>query len=345
MPPPFRLDVYFRPQIWGGRNMATTFSHFPAEGRFGEAWLLSVHPQHLSRVVEGPFEGQRFGEVWEAHHADWLGGPARSGPIFPWLVKWLDCQDLLSVQVHPSDALAQRLLGEPYGKSEAWYVMAAEPAGRIYAGLRDGVTPQDVAAGVATGDLLPLLHEIIPRVGDLIPIPAGTVHALGHGVQIVEVQQTSDATFRLFDWNRLGTDGKPRALHVREALQAIDWSLGPVAPLRRPVSAAAGVGQSDSGLLPPYEGPYFTIEEHRLDASRPRVTVDTQRFSVWIVLSGAAALQGDPDGSPTGLAVRSTTPGDCWCVPPAAEPVAFELPSVPPSGGTRLLAVNWPSAK
>src|SRR5262249_51812411 len=168
---------------------------------------------------------------------------------FPLLVKYLDCADRLSVQVHPDDDLAPRLCGERHGKTEAWVVLEAEPTATVWAGLLPGVTRRDLESALPAGRVGDGLHFFTPQVGQFLFLPAGTVHATGGGILLAEVQQSSDATLRLWDWGRLGSDGRPRTLHVEQALQAIDWTRGPVAPIggkirgggERPVLGAAVV--------------------------------------------------------------------------------------------------------
>ena len=202
----------------------------PGSEPYGEAWLVSAQPLHVSRVCEGPDAGKSLSELWTSELAS-LIGPTRNAPSdFPLLLKFLDCQDFLSVQVHPSDEITRQMqLGEQ-GKSEAWIVLDAEPDARIYAGLRPGTTRAKLEACLTAGTLPDCQHSFIPTKGDCIFLPAGTIHAAGGGLLIAEVQQSSDVTFRLFDWHRLGQDGKPRALHVQEALHCIHWCRDPLAP-------------------------------------------------------------------------------------------------------------------
>src|SRR5204863_3257866 len=150
---------------------------------------------------------------------------------FPLLLKFLDCNQTLSVQVHPNDEQAAKLDPPDLGKTEAWVVLAADPGSKIYAGLKPGVDRQTLEAAVANGRCEKCLHEFEPHVGDCVFIEAGTVHALGAGLLVAEIQQASDTTYRLFDWNRVDRDGKPRQLHVEEALDVTDYTRGPVNPL------------------------------------------------------------------------------------------------------------------
>jgi mannose-6-phosphate isomerase len=164
-------------------------------------------------------------------------GPALFGrhhpqPQFPLLFKFLDCQKTLSVQVHPNDEQAARLDPPDLGKTEAWVVLGADPGSKIYAGLKPGVDRNRLKRAIDEGKCEECLHQFEPKVGDCVFIEAGTVHALGAGLLIAEIQQASDTTYRLFDWNRVDRDGKPRALHIEESLATIDYSRGPVDPVK-----------------------------------------------------------------------------------------------------------------
>jgi len=180
-------------------------------------------------VAAGPLAGATLGQLVREHGAELLG---RHHPqaSFPLLFKFLDTAAPLSVQVHPDDALAARAATPDVGKTEAWYVVAAEPGSVFYAGLKPGVTRDDFERELATGTCDRLLHPILAQAGDCLFVPAGAMHALGSGVLVAEIQQASDTTYRLFDWNRLGADGHPRPLHVDAGLAATDFTLGPLAP-------------------------------------------------------------------------------------------------------------------
>ncbi len=284
---PIVFEPYFRPQVWGGRRLEHYLGRpLPATGTFGEAWVLSAQSLHVSRVAEGSLAGMPLTQLWAARAGELTGRPADPNRPFPLLLKYLDCQELLSIQVHPSDEIARELRLGDLGKTEAWVVIDADPTARVYAGLRPGTTPGDVRRGLADGALAQCLHEFVPQKGECIFLPAGTAHAVGGGVLIAEVQQTSDATFRLFDWNRLGPDGKPRTLHTAEALRSIDWSAGPVSPAQ---------GRAIPGLAGPTNGQrlvecrYFTIDRFQVVA--PWELPYPQRLSLWMVLEGSLDLE------------------------------------------------------
>jgi mannose-6-phosphate isomerase len=261
------------------------------------------------------------------HPQEVFGEGIPSGSRFPLLIKLLDCQELLSIQVHPDDALAPGLAGEPSGKTEAWVVLEAEPTARIYAGLKPGVTRAEVERALADGTLDRCLHDFTPRPGDCIFLPAGTVHAVGGGVVLAEVQQTSDATFRLYDWGRVGPDGRPRPLHVRESLEAIRWDFGPVDPVVPEAIPDTASGAQAERLV---ECRYFGLDRLVLEAEHP--AGPGGRPTIWLVVSGAAELRT------LGGASRRVRRGETVLIPATAEGPAW-WPAAG-AGDTSLLRVR-----
>ena len=211
---PLRFEPIFRRYLWGGRRLGTVLGKPIGEGSdYAESWEVVDHGADQSRVAFGPLAGTTLGELVREHGHELLGRH-HPQPQFPLLIKLLDAQQKLSVQVHPNDEQAARLDTPDYGKTEAWVVLAAEPGSRIYAGLKRGFDRPALERELNRGTCELCLHHFEPRVGDCVFLPAGTVHALGGGLLIAEVQQSSDTTYRLFDWNRVGPDGRPRALHI-----------------------------------------------------------------------------------------------------------------------------------
>ncbi len=228
---PLIFRPIYRRYLWGGRRFATMLGRdLPAGNDYAESWELVDREADQSVVAAGPLTGTTLGDLVRGRGEELLGRHAPA-PAFPLLVKLLDASHDLSVQVHPDDVRAARLTPPDRGKTEAWYVLDARPGSRIYAGLRPGVTREALAAALPTGRCGDLLHSFEPRVGDCVFIPAGTVHAIGAGLMVAEIQQSSDVTYRLFDWNRVGPDGRPRALHVEAGLEAVT-RFEPVMPVR-----------------------------------------------------------------------------------------------------------------
>jgi mannose-6-phosphate isomerase len=297
---PLRFEPYLRPMVWGGRRLAEALGRpLPTGDAYGEAWVISDHASHRSVVADGPLAGRTLRGLMEHSRRELLGPAAdRPGP-FPWLVKLLDAHDWLSVQVHPDDEQAARLWPGEGGKTEAWFILDAAPGGRVYAGLKPGVDEARLRAALADGTAADCLHSFTPRPGDCLFLPAGTVHAVGGGVLMAEVQQTSDATFRLYDWGRVGADGKPRKLHVEEAMACIDWARGPVSPVH-----LDGYPDGPPARRRLAECRFFTLDYERND--RP-FAVGGGRMQAVVVLHGRGALGG--------AAVR---PGDALLLPAAA---------------------------
>ncbi len=221
---PLRFAPIFRSYIWGGRRLESMLGKpIPSEGIWAESWEIVDHGRDQSFVVHGPWNNWSLRKLIENFPTAMLGEKAQSSDGFPLLLKYLDCNRVLSVQVHPDDEYAKKMPKPDLGKTEAWYVIKADPGALVYAGLKPGVDRKTLAQAIEAGASEDCLQTLEPKPGDCIFIPAGTVHALGAGLVVAEIQQASDTTFRLYDWNRLGDDGKPRPLHIEQALDVIDY--------------------------------------------------------------------------------------------------------------------------
>ncbi len=221
-----KMEPFFQDYIWGGRKLARKLGKpTPNDGVWAESWEIVEHSEHTSVVANGDLAGMTLTEVG-SKEPEWLFGDAKV-QSFPLLLKYLDCQRVLSVQVHPNDEYGLQMTPPDLGKTEAWYIIDAEPEAVLYSGLKPDVTPERLRTAIANGTLDECLHVLHPNPGDCVFIPAGTVHALGAGLLVAEIQQASNTTFRLFDWNRIGNDGQPRPLHIEQALEVIDFGSGP----------------------------------------------------------------------------------------------------------------------
>jgi len=322
MPPtplyPMAFEPLYKSLIWGGRRLETMLGKAIGGGpsdRVAESWELADHRDDRSRVRNGPLAGASLHDLARDRPDD-VYGPGRApagGGRFPLLVKFLDAHDVLSVQVHPDDALGRRLAGDN-GKTEAWVIVHAEPDSLIYAGLRPGVSRERFAKALAAGGVEPLLHRFPARAGDCVFIPAGTVHAIGAGVVLAEVQQSSDTTFRVHDWDRLGPDGRGRTLHHAEALESTDFDAGPVEPVR-PAPAAFEGGTREELV----RCRYFHLDRLRIDG--PATVGGVGHFTIAVGLGGGATVE-DPGGVaepvPVGLGRTALLPasvGPCRVVP------------------------------
>ena len=215
----------YQTRVWGGRRLETLLGRvLPDDQPYGESWDLVDRPGEQSVVSYGTYAGMTLNELWMIHRTDVFGACYSSHPAerFPLLIKVLDCADDLSLQVHPPAALAPLLGGEP--KTEMWYVAHADRDARLYAGLRQGVTRDAFECALQDGSVADCVHGVTPIAGDSMYVPSGRLHALGKGLLIYEIQQNSDTTYRVFDWNRVGLDGCPRELHVAQSMQCIDFN-------------------------------------------------------------------------------------------------------------------------
>jgi mannose-6-phosphate isomerase len=228
---PLRFEPLFQYRLWGGRRLADwTGGPLPGDGPIGEAWLLSDRADHPSLVADGPLEGRTLAQLIAHSPAGMLGKLAGRFQRFPLLLKFLDVQQMLSVQVHPRDDQTALIPPGDTGKTEAWVVLEASARARIYAGLKPGTTEHDLRALTAsTADQH--LASFAPHRGQAVLIEAGTVHSVGDGLVVFEVQENSDATFRLYDWDHVdGSTGKTRPLQIEQALACVDFTRGPVQP-------------------------------------------------------------------------------------------------------------------
>ncbi|MGB7346911.1 MAG: type I phosphomannose isomerase catalytic subunit [Pirellulaceae bacterium] len=226
-----RFRPVIKQTIWGGRRLGDALGKsIGSESNYAESWEVVDHGDDQSIVIDGAVAGKSLHELM-AQYPDWLLGKNRSGSAnqFPLLLKYLDCNRVLSVQVHPDDTYGAKMPVPDRGKTEAWYIVAAQPESLIYAGLKSGVRRAELSQAIAAGQTEDALHSFHPSPGDVVFIPAGTVHALGAGLLVAEIQQSSDTTFRLFDWKRVGADGQPRQLHIEQSLDVSDYDSGPVA--------------------------------------------------------------------------------------------------------------------
>jgi mannose-6-phosphate isomerase len=221
---PIVFEPILKDRVWGGRELERLYGKkIPASAPIGEAWEISDRPGDENVIVNGPLAGKNLRWLMESHGPEVLGGarPAATGR-FPLLCKILDARDKLSLQVHPPAARAAELRGEP--KTEMWYIADAAPGAELFVGLKRGVTRAEFEEKVADGSVADCFHRVPVRAGDTMFLPSGRVHAIGAGLVIFEIQQNSDTTYRVFDWNRVGLDGKPRELHIAQSLASIDFN-------------------------------------------------------------------------------------------------------------------------
>ncbi len=239
---PLRFEPIYQYRPWGGRRLADLLTEPLPSGPIGEAWLLSDRDDHASQVAEGPLKGQTIGQLLKQFPEQMLGKLAHSFQRFPLLLKFLDAQEMLSVQVHPTKTNTNLLPAGESAKSEAWVVLEAGAQSRVYAGLKAGTTAVDLRRALANGTVVEQLEGFTPKPGDGIFLQAGTAHCLGGDVVVFEIQQNSDVTFRLYDWGHVDPKtGKLRELQVDQAMDCIDFAEGPVGRVTPALESATPV--------------------------------------------------------------------------------------------------------
>lgn len=314
--PPLRFAPIFKAALWGGDRLPALLNARPSRDPVGEAWVLSDLPDQPSVVADGPLAGTSLRDLMARMPDRLLGRATAPHGRFPLLVKFLHARRPLSVQVHPTDAKARELEGPTaVGKTEAWVVLEASPVARVYAGLQPGVTAERLRTAIHTGAVEELLYAAAPDPGDSFFLKAGTVHAIGGGLVLFEVQQTSDLTYRLYDWGRTDPKtGKPRELHLEKGLACVDYRQGPCRPARPTVEV-----RGRPRLVPLAECAYFTLG--RWEAGRSFATGAVGECRVLAGVDGRAVIRHRGNEYPIGL-------GDVWLLPAETGPVEV-VPSEP----------------
>jgi mannose-6-phosphate isomerase len=284
---PLVFEPIFMERIWGGRRLESLYGkRLPSAALIGESWEIVDRPEAQSVVHQGPLRGKTLHELWSKHRAE-IFGNVPDAPRFPILCKLLDAQENLSLQVHPPRAIAKKLGGEP--KSELWYIANAAPKARLYAGVKKGSTRDSFLKSLEQGKIEKHLHAIEIAAGDAIFLPSGRMHALGAGSVLVEIQENSDTTYRIFDWDRTKKGRAARQMHIAQAMQCVDFKDVEPALLR-----------SKGESLVSHE--LFEIE--KWNVAMAREIAESGRFAIVVCLTGAIESAG-----------QAFKPGDFFLVP------------------------------
>jgi mannose-6-phosphate isomerase len=288
---PLLLEPSLRVLVWGGRKLSTVMGKtLPTEEPYGEAWEL----HDTATVANGALAGRTLGDLLAKYGTALVGEINDPAQGFPLLVKLIDADEWLSIQVHPDDDQAARLEGDPRGKTEAWYILDADPGAQLVIGVKPGTERNSVAQAIRDGTLEELLVYAEVKAGDALYIPAGTVHALGPGTLIYEIQQSSNTTYRLYDWGRVGLDGQPRELHIEKGVTVSNLDSLPA------VTHPAG---DPAPVVTVVQGEFFTTTLHRLsEIGGTASALDTGgRFHA------LTCIDGNADVSTSGTTVRMNT--------------------------------------
>lgn len=299
-PYPLQFQPEFKERIWGGRALEK-FGLTPPEGAIGEGWMIGDHPNGITKVINGPLAGTGLDIIREQFGKSWFGknGVSSKSDRFPLLIKLLDCNDDLSVQVHPTDNYEQLPDGE-LGKTEMWYILSAAPNAKIIYGLREHVSRDQLAQAIAEGNIMESLQEVSVKAGDAFYIPAGTVHALCSGVVVAEIQQNSDTTYRLYDYNRPGLDGQLRELHIEDSLAVIAYE----------GAGAAYVDTMDMQAgewLTIAKSPYFIVEKGII-AEATTLSTTSDSFEILVIAEGTGSIRWENEQ-------QELAAGQCFLLP------------------------------
>lgn len=272
--------------IWGGRKLIENFGFTTTEANIAEAWLLSCHKDGPAYVAGGEYDGKTLAEVIETEGREVLGTDNANIPDFPVLIKIIDACDKLSIQVHPGDEYARRVENEN-GKTEAWYILEAEPDAQLVYGVSKEMSREEFAEMVKAGRTEDVLNFVNVKAGDVVFIPSGMLHAIGKGILLAEVQQSSNTTYRVYDYNRPGKDGKPRELHIQKAIDVVELTHpeGGFAPAGEPVEYEGGVKTYLTGCE------YFSMTALNVDGDFTDAAVEKSFVSL-LVLEGEGMITG-----------------------------------------------------
>ena len=321
---PLRFEPIYQYRLWGGRHLSDLLTAPLPSGTIGEAWLLSDRDDHQNQVAEGPLKGRTIGQLLEQFPEQMLGKLAGRFHRFPLLLKFLDVREMLSVQVHPTEANKDLLPAGETAKTEAWVVLEAGPLSRIYAGLKSGTTAADLRRALANGTVAEHLACFTPKPGDAVFLRAGTVHSLGGDLVVFEIQQNSDVTFRLYDWNHIDAKtGKPRALQVDKAMACIDFAEGPVGRVMPVVEATTPVKRERL-----FQCEHFRLWRLRGESPFSVGAADLPR--VLVCIEGAGQVEH-------GGATYAVAKGDVFLLPAVIGACVFR-----PHGAVNLLEIALP---
>lgn len=280
-----KLTPAFKDYLWGGTRLRDVYGKKCDYDKVAESWELSTHPAGESRISGGEFDGMTFSEYLEKAGENALGSHGKAFANFPVLIKFIDAKDPLSIQVHPSDEYALRVEGE-YGKTEMWYVMDCEPGAFLYFGVNREITKEECRQRIENNTVLEVLNRVDVHPGDVFFIESGTIHAIGAGILICEIQQNSNCTYRVYDYDRRGADGKPRELHVEKALEVSRLTPSDTADKQGTAE------QVEGGTVKKLAScKYFTTEKLEISGEM-KLNVTEESFASLIVLEGTAKISG-----------------------------------------------------
>lgn len=286
---PFKFNPVFKDYIWGGRELEKLGKKLP-EGITAESWEISSHPDGISTIANGEFKGQLLTEVIDRFGEEIVGTELYTKSVkFPLLIKFIDANNKLSVQVHPSDEYAMEHENGELGKNEMWYILAVRPGAKLIYGTRPGITREDFNRAVKEDRIGECLNEVEVFPGDVLDIPAGLVHAIGEGIVLAEIQQNSNTTYRVYDYNRVDSKGNKRPLHIEKALDVINFNLGKGEAKTRGLDVRLDSSSKKSFKI---ANKYFSVEEYDINGTVYE-SADGSKFHIYVFVDGTAVISYD----------------------------------------------------
>jgi mannose-6-phosphate isomerase len=287
---PILLQPVYKENVWGGDRLKTLYGRDIPGDHTGESWDVTCRARENNIVLNGERAGETLQSLIDSDRAGILGSRVAAGAGFPLLYKIIDAQDDLSIQVHPDDKYALEVEHLPYGKTETWFILRAPKDAELCIGMADGVTREQLENALKTGECVTDCFGRLPvSPGDVIHIPAGLVHAITSGIMLIEIQQNSDTTYRVFDYNRKGLDGQPRELHISDALAVIDFG----GRLKKQVTKGLSVKNGGFSITYAVANPNYAIEIITAEtAGQLRLQTDSGTFSVLSCVSGSVTVSG-----------------------------------------------------
>lgn len=284
---PLKFNPVFKDYIWGGRELEKLGKNLP-QGMTAESWEISTHPDGINTIANGEFKGQLLTDLIDRFGREIVGTELYTALVkFPLLIKFIDANNKLSVQVHPRDEYARLHEKGELGKNEMWYILSAKPGAKLIYGTRPGITKEDFRKAVEEDRTLECLKEVEVSPGDVLNIPAGLVHAIGEGIVLAEIQQNSNTTYRVFDYNRVDSKGSKRPLHIEKALDVIDFGL----EINKPRTRGLDV-KLNSTSIKSYKiaNKYFSVEEYDVNGVIEE-NADGGKFYIYVFVDGAAEIK------------------------------------------------------
>jgi mannose-6-phosphate isomerase len=301
---PLFFEPDYKKRVWGGTSLQDKLNKKIPYEHTGESWEIACHDNGNSTIRNGVLAGKTLKEVLLSHGDEIIGHPMNINDKFPLLIKFIDAKDKLSVQVHPEDEYAIHVENGELGKSEAWYILHAKTGAKLIAGLRDGVSKEDFVKALNEGCLEDVLNEVEVKAGDVIDIPAGLVHAIEDGILLAEIQQNSDTTYRVYDWNRIGLDGNMRELHVEKSLDVIDFE----GKHSKEIAEGLSIKDGKNEIIYYVANSYFSLEKIVLKETIKQKTENN--YHIYICVAGKGKVFHNSKEYPFAL-------GDSFMLPAA----------------------------